>query len=178
VGIVEAVATGVFSSLAASILWLALFRAVRPKIDISAQITEDATGDGRRNQIKIINRTTRPVYDIKIELSEIRPKRTRGGIVQRKFLIPVENAPFMLPGRVRRDKEYANCYRLTIHDLRAHINGGDSDYLRLRVLARDSLSGIGKVFEQRYYDNDDIVRCRWIMGESFDIIQGGVEGDN
>ncbi len=169
--VVQALAIGVVSGLTASFLWLIIFRIIRPRLDLSARITEDRNEAGKFYQIKIINRSRRPTYEIKIELCEIRPRRTRGGIIDCKFPIPVQNAPFMLSGHTNRNKEYANCYRLTINDLRSYVNSGDSDYIRLRVLARDSLSGIGRVFEQRYYDEDDIVAGRFAMGESFEIVR-------
>ncbi len=172
-----AVLTGVVASLVASLFWLAATRRVRPKIEISPVVAElPQTSDPDRKaryQIKIINRSRRVATDLIFELVLLRPSREKGGEV--KVRRPVEvlgPPPLLLAGYHRGDKDAHNAYRVSIrHDLRQWLTHYPNSSLRLRIAARDSVTGVGKVFEQTWFDPaSELRRGRFAKGQTFEIV--------
>lgn len=167
---------GVFSSLVSSLVWLLALRFVKPKIDISPYVVEGPSTAGNKSspsyRIKIINRSRRSAVGLQFELAAITPRRTKGGSVRGRRMIPIAGPPpLILPGR-RADSD-GNNYRMHVSsDLRHVLEGDSSAYLRLRIFAQDELSGVGRVFEQSYYDpKADIVQGRYAKGQSFEVIE-------
>lgn len=172
--LITASATGIITGIASSLLWLWLLRRIRPRIGISPQVSEPApngTVPGQVFYIKIVNLTRRAAVDLKIELATVRIKQIKHGAIGVKSVIAIDNVlPLLLPGK-RSDKNFGNAYRLRIgRDLRAEIESSPSTYLRLRIHARDEVSGMGRVFEQSYCDSaSDIVRGSFSRGETYEI---------
>lgn len=162
---------GVVSSVVASTIWLVTIRAVRPRVDISSVIAEEGEGEDRKWRIKIINRARRAALDIEFELVAVRPASAMNGAVNFTRSCRVGRAPIILPGVSQRRRDDDNCYRLRIHDNpREMLAGDDGRFLRLRLFARDEVSGIGRVFESRYtYEATQVVRGRFARGQVFDV---------
>jgi hypothetical protein len=173
-----AVVTGVLSSMAASVLWLWSLRRVRPMLDIGPVAAEESStriSGGFSYSFKLLNRSRRAVIDLKFELVVIRPKRTRGGLVDvRRNVEVLGTPPLSLAGFARGEAEAHNAYRLrTNAPLRQILEDYPDAYLRLRVMARDEVSGTGRVFEAKFHEpSSDIKSGKFARGQSFDIVAG------
>ena len=77
-----------------------------------------------------------------------------------------------MPRARKHDPKAHNAYRLRTdmglhHLLVAYPDG----HIRLRVFARDELSGIGRVFEAAYHEPEtDIRRGKFALGQTFDVV--------
>ncbi|MGN9920255.1 hypothetical protein [Micromonospora palomenae] len=170
---VIAIAVGVISSVIASSVWLFGLRRMRPVIDISPWIVEDDTASGAPTcyRIKIINRSRRALVDVAFELAVMRPERTQGGVVKMRRVVPVSGPPpLIIPGRGRGDD--ANTYRIRVDaDLRGILDGDAHRFIRLRVFARDEVTGIGRVVEREYYEpRSDLRAGKYSKGQSFEVV--------
>lgn len=168
--VVVSALVGVLSSLAASLVWLMSLRLVRPVIELSPYIVESVREEPTF-QIKIINRARRSAVSLFFELAVIRPKRTKGGIVKSRRMVPIAGPPpLILPGRTAADDD--NCYRLLIKQpLRDLLEHGADSHLRLRVYAQHEVSGVGRVFERVYHDpQTELLRGRFSKGQSFEVV--------
>ncbi len=172
-----AVWTGAVGSLVASLIWLLGLRRLKPRLDLSPVVAEE-TRDLRGNEritysIKMINRRKRAAVDLQFELVMIRPRRTRGGFVDTRTLLRVYGRPpLILPRYENKAGEHHNAYRLrTGAELRVLLQEDPNASIRLRVMARDEVSGIGKVFEAKYNEPaSDIQRGKFARGQTFDIV--------
>lgn len=80
--------------------------------------------------------------------------------------------PLLLAGYRRGDNEAHNAYRVSIsHELRQWLTHYPNSSLRLRVAARDSVTGVGRVFEHTYFDPaSELCRGRFAKGQTFEIV--------
>lgn len=80
--------------------------------------------------------------------------------------------PLLIAGRRRTDTEAHNAYRIGVaHDLKEWLVNEPLSSVRLRVIARDALSGIGRVFERTYHEpSSDIVLGHFEKGQGFGIV--------
>jgi hypothetical protein len=176
--LVVAISTGVLSSVAASIVWLWGLRRMRPRIEISPVMTEEPSSRSPHNvsySIKLINRSRRAAVDLEFELTIIRPQRTRGGAVNTRRDVAVSgSAPMLLPPATRGDLEAHNAYRLrTNFPIRWALETYPDSHVRLRVLAKDEVSGTGRVFEAKYHEpSTDMKVGKFARGETFDVVPG------
>jgi hypothetical protein len=78
----------------------------------------------------------------------------------------------MFPRRDRSNKEHDNAYRLRISsDIRALLRDQPSASIRVQIFARHELSGIGKVFEQRYYHpSSEIILGSFVRGQELTLM--------
>lgn len=158
---------GVIGSLLASLAWLLTLRRLHPKLELSDFIAFDPANSSWH--IKIINRSRRAVVDIQFEAVRIRLESARGGSVKMRSPLRIGEPPMVIPGFRKRTSEHDNCYRIRIFDDPA-TDMGDDRHLRLRVFARDEVSGIGRVFERSYhYPPSDIKDGTFARGQDFRV---------
>ncbi|MDQ1247755.1 MAG: hypothetical protein QG597_2126 [Actinomycetota bacterium] len=163
---------GALSSTIASLIWLLMLRRVRPRIEISPFIAEESINDSPQWRLKLINRSRRAAVDISIEIVLIRAQSAANGSVNMTRAIPVGRLPLMLPGKRWRSGSDDNCYRIRIHANPGNLlTPDDGRYLRVRIMARDEVSGVGRLFEQRYaYLATSIVKGRFSKGQHFQVL--------
>jgi hypothetical protein len=167
---------GIVSSLAASMVWILMVRLIRPRIAISPLITESPTAedDEKIFRIKIINRSRRAAVDLRFELSLLVPINAKGGIVLRNNIIPpISNAPMLLAPLRGSDPDDLNAYRIRFsEDLRNLLAATVGGALRIRIYARHEVSGVGRVFERKYYDaSSEIIVGQFEKGNTFNIVK-------
>lgn len=165
--------TGVASSVAASAIWLYILRRMTPKIEISSQVAEsiEEAGAPGRFRIKMINRRRRAAVDLKIEVTIISNKHVKGGQIKvREVVTTLNDTPLLLPGR-KSNGDDDNAYRMRIReDLKAALEDPQK-YVRVRIFARDEVSGFGKVAEVAYHNaRSDIVAGDFSKGQAFEIV--------
>lgn len=169
--LLTSVAIGTLSSVAASIIWLLALRRVKPRIDVSPSIAEDGRSGSRQWRVNIINRSSRAVVDLRVELVRVRSQSARNGSVNMTRSIDVGRVPLTLAGRRRGSTEDNNCFRMRIYeDPGQLLSTDDGRYIRLRIFGRDEITGVGSLVETRYtYAADAIKQGRFSKGQSFDI---------
>ena len=168
---------GVVAGVVASVVWLFGTRRVRPRVEIApviAQLPDEARhGRSAAYQIKVINRARRGAVDLCFELVLLRPARTKGGTVQVRRTIPLlGSTPLVLPGTRGKGDQDHNAYRLsTAVDLRQLLDEFPDACLRLRVMARDEVTGTGRLAERSYHEpRSDLQVGRYARGQAFEIV--------
>ena|SRR5579859_6214868 len=144
---------GILSSLVASIVFLLLLSTLRPNIEISESIAQGKDAlDASMYSIKVINRGRRSVMNVKAQLQLIEPTNAPNGTIEEASDIPLEGTdPLELAAFSRKDdtEGYA-CRFSTLEDMDKCWADDKHAYLRFRIFATDSLSGLGRVFTQKY----------------------------
>ncbi|MFC8301569.1 hypothetical protein [Micromonospora orduensis] len=144
-----------------------------PMIDISPQVAENAEEAGApgRFRIKMVNRRRRAAVDIKLEVAIISIKGVKGGQIKVREVVPTLNeTPLILPGR-RSNGDDDNAYRMRMRvDLKEAL-ADRQKYVRVRIFARDEVSGFGKVSEMVYHNvRSDVIEGDFSKGQTFEIV--------
>jgi len=171
-----AILIGVSSSFVASFLFLWFLARLRPRIEISDQIAKGKSSTGKieyRIKIIIINKTSRPIINIKAQLCLVTPSIVPGGIIREFKQIPIiPNELMELPKFNLKDIEWAGYeYRfITYEDIENLWKDDKKSYLYFRIYAVDSLSGFGKLFIKEYRNKQySIKEGDFKFGNSFEI---------
>ena len=147
----------VVTGFAGSLLVVLFFYRLKPKVEISKFIAEQGSGDDITYGFKIINRTSYPLIDISVELVLITPKNVPGGTVHAgREISLLRNRFFELGEFDKKDKEAQYALRIGSAEKIREIWTSETQYLRLNVIAKHSLSGFSKVVSQNYHTLGDI----------------------
>ncbi|WP_284745473.1 hypothetical protein [Amycolatopsis sp. RTGN1] len=167
---VEAIAVGILSSVVASALWILILSRLTPKLIISPEIAEDPVSPVFR--IKVVNLSRRAAVDLRVEAHLVTPIGARGGSVNRRTTLKCGNPPLVLPRRDRSSKEHDNAYRLRIDsNVRELQSAHSSSFIRLQIFARHEVTGMGKMFEQRYHHpSSEIVVGSFVHGHDMTLV--------
>jgi hypothetical protein len=164
---------GVLASVIASaIFWVVLFQ-IRPKIEISPQISRSINSDGSKGfRVKLINRSRRAAVDLQpsVFLDTLRKHKT--GDVHMLRLLPVKSTPgFLFHGYDKNDADARYARRLLItDDLDATWVDDQISSIVVRLFARDGRSGAFRQFEQTYRLKRDAIKDGdFDWGDSFEI---------
>ncbi len=157
---------GVAGSLVASAVWMWALRFYRPKIAISEKIA----WDGCNLRVKVVNRSRRAMYDLRVEAAMMTPKRAPGGVLvnRRTPIRLVIPEPLMIPAFDKNDDQDNNAHRFALIASPSDITSPEA-YLRIRVFARDELTGLGRVVVGQYY-GVDILSGEFMKGQRFDVV--------
>lgn len=168
----DSVLTGVLSSLVASLIFLMLLFALRPRISISECIAR-TNHDGRKVYVvKIVNRTWWRLYDIHAEFAHLKFENVTGGqnvyskpLTMLKSHIWSMNSLFKL--RPDPNAEFAILF-VCLDDVDALWT--DGSLFEFRVMAKHSFSGFSKIHKRRYYKAATSVRSgSFKFGNSLEI---------
>ena len=170
--VVLAVLIGVVSS---AIFFFVLSR-LTPKLEISPQIAKGrSTLDGATiYRIKVINRTKKPVTDIRAQLHRITSYQTKGGaIFKSKPLKLQRSAPLVIDKYDKKDPDAGYAYRfLTFEDLDSIWEDDTVQHLMFRIVCKHSLSGFGGVFKMPYRVKKATIKSGdFAKGDSFEIVE-------
>jgi hypothetical protein len=166
---IEAIAVGILSSVVASALWILILSRLTPKMIISPEIAEDPATQVFR--IKVVNLSRRAAVDLRVEAHLVTSIGVRGGRVNRRMNLVCGNPPLVLPRRTRTSKEYDNAYRLRIDsNVRELWSASPDSFVRLQIFARHEVTGMGKMFEQRYHHpGAEIVTGSFVHGHDMSV---------
>ncbi len=168
-----AVIIGILSSLAASLMFLLFLTRIRPKIIISDQISKGIGSRGERvYRIKIINKTHRPIINVKAQLHLMTPTVTPGGIIMKSKEIPLKRSEIMQISKFDvKDKTAGYAFRfLTYENIEDLWQEDTRSFLRFRIYATDSLSGFSRVFSKDYHTKrNSIKEGDFVFGSSLEI---------
>ena len=149
VNILEGSAAAVIGTM----IWLtALAKMLSPRIRISSKITKGLDTDNNIcYRIQIDNLARRSAIDLRFDCAVVFPVHYADGQTNRRETVrKAGEEPIILPGkRHGQDNVYAMRYSAELPDL---IKKHPDSWLRLRVFARDSVSGVGKVFSHEFYN--------------------------
>lgn len=163
---------GVLASVVASaIFWVLLFQ-LRPKIEISPEISRSRNSDGSIGfRVKLINRSRRSAIDLQatVFLDTLRKHRT--GDVHMLRPLPVKATPgFFFHGYDKKDTDARWARRLLItENLDTTWVDEQKSSILVRLFARDGRSGAVRQFEQTYRLKSVIKDGDFEWGDSFDI---------
>jgi hypothetical protein len=171
-GVLTPIGTGVFSSFAASGLFLGCLSRLRPNVEISKQIAVDEV-DGRRHyHVKVVNRTRASLVHVRAEMHFIRQKGVPGGSIVRVHRIPLlRDDAFEIGAFDKNDIDYEFAYRFqeVEEDLMDEWND-ELRAIRFRIMASHSISGFTRVFAQEYRNKrTDLVHGDFEAGSSMAV---------
>lgn len=99
------------------------------------------------------NMTKRPCIDVRAEFARITPVNVEGGQIKKTELLPLKRdrlfdiGPFSKKDKDARYEFRFICYR----DINKLLDDNSTAFLRMAILATDSVSGRTKVFTKEYY---------------------------
>lgn len=159
-----AIITGIVASF---FFWFMLSRAT-PKLIISPIIAKEICADGiQRFRIKVINMTNVDLVNLRAEFHlrwEIHPGvyRIEKASLRSDSLLVLRKVQFA-------NGEPLGSHRFVVYDLHKRLNELPDDvFIRFRVIATNSISGVQKVFE-KFYKISDITNGIFKSGDTFNI---------
>ncbi|MEI8273504.1 MAG: hypothetical protein WCG08_12850 [Paludibacter sp.] len=155
------IVTGLFTSLISAITFLYILNLLRPKIEISPQISKGLSLKNElKYSIKVINKTKFNIYDIKAQLHIIRKHQTPSGEIEKSELIELKrNVPFVLKKFDKKDTSYDYVFRfVTYVDLESIWVDDSKDILRFRMICKHQISGVLDCFEQNYRVKKSVIK--------------------
>jgi len=164
--------TGVIVGLVTSVIFLYALSRVRPRFQISERIAKRITPSGNTQYlVKILNRSRRSAIDIRARLHLMTPTMAPGGVVLRSKRLELSRGElFELPGFSRKDQEARYAFRFLTEEHLEDLWEDESQYLRFRLFASDSLSGFGRVFVRDFHmKRVSVVEGDFEVGSSLEI---------
>ncbi len=151
---------GILSSLAASFVFLLCISRLRPRIEISPNISYREDEKGKRYVFKILNKTSRPIINVRCRLNVVSPKAVPGGLVFNNKNVRLErDEVFLIDKYDKKDKDANYAWRFVCReDIDSEWTEGNGSYLIFRVMATDSLSGLSKYYCHRFYTKRDSIK--------------------
>lgn len=140
-----------------SILVVLFLYSLRPHVEISHEVSEQAGESAPSFGFKMINKTSYPLFDVEIILELVTPKSVPGGQILSTEKLALSNGRFFIVQKFdKADKEAKFAFRVrTMEDIRG-LWTADSQYLRISVVGRHALSGFYGVFQHSYFTRGDI----------------------
>ena len=164
---------GISTSFLASILYLLVLRRLKPHIEISDTIAVSTEPDGNPAlRIKCLNRAKRSCINVEAELTRILPVNVEGGQIRKTEVLSLKrNHIFELGPYDLKDKDYWYDFRFVCRqDIFKIMSENPSVYLRMRILATDSVSGRTCVFSRNYYSlSSQVKKGAFPIGPSMEI---------
>lgn len=166
------IVVGILSSFLASGIFLIYINRLKPKIEISPEISyyKDET-ETFYYVIKILNKGKRNVINVKVKLSIIKEIIISGGRVNRAKKLNLKTDEIVcIPLYSKKDTDAKYAFRIRCSDnLKEIWSNEKNSYLRFRVIAEDTISGSTEVFEMKYFTHSCIQEGQFEWGDSFKI---------
>lgn len=161
----------IFSSITASVVVIFFLYSLRPRIEISKEISEQENDSGIPTyRFKIINKTRYPIFDVQVILELVTTKCVPGGqIISTKRLDLIKDKFIIVKKFDISDSAADYAFRVRTTEKLRDIWETQSQYLRISVLARHEMSGFYGVFQQNYYTKSDIIKGTHRYGISLDV---------
>ncbi|BCE01678.1 hypothetical protein [Marinicellulosiphila megalodicopiae] len=159
-GVIMTVFLGALGSVLASLLIIYFLYNIRPKISISPLIACSSKEKGDTTfKIKVINKTTRKVIDLKGELTLVKPINRPEGIGKSLTNIPLKTESLLELSECGVSDEFSDFafHFMTTCDLHKVWGDDAGEYLRFRIKASDSLSNHTCVFTKVYHNKSTCI---------------------
>lgn len=140
-----------------SLLVVLFLYTLRPRIEISKEISEQIGESGPSYGFKMINKTPYPIFDVQVIIELITPKSVPGGQIVSTRRLDLPKDKFIIVQKFNKpDPEAKYAFRVRTTEKLREIWTAESQYLRVSVLARHAMSGFYGVFQQSYFTRGDI----------------------
>jgi hypothetical protein len=139
----------------------------RPKFDISSTLAHGFdTIEGKSiYRIKVVNKTSSPVVDIKAQLHILKNHQTATGSIWKSKAIELKRSD---PIVISKHDEFRF---LTYEDIENIWNDDNIQFLRFRIYARHSVSGFGTFASKDYrLKRNSIKEGEFSKGDTFEIV--------
>lgn len=147
----------VFTGFIGSLLVVLFLYSLRPRLEISHEVSEQVGESGRSYGFKLINKTPYPIFDVQIIIELITPKSVPGGQIISTRKLKLTNGKFFVVAKFdKSDKVAKFAFRVRTYEDIRELWTADSQYLRISVVGRHALSGIYGVFQHSYFTRGDI----------------------
>lgn len=169
--------SNVLTGFLASFLVILFLYSLRPRIEISKEISEQDYESGAPTYgFKMINKTRYPIFDVQVTLEIVTPKNVPGGqILSTERLTLIKDKFIYVKKFNKSDRDAHYAFRVRTTDKLRDIWKTQSQYLRISVLARHEMSGFYRVFQQSYFTKDDIIKGSHKYGINLDIQKSAVD---
>ncbi|MBN1451276.1 MAG: hypothetical protein JW963_09695 [Anaerolineales bacterium] len=141
--------------------WLfLLMQRIPPNIQISPNIAKFKSKKhaGYGYIVKILNKSKWAAVDINVRFATMQSKIVPDGPIMRTSDFKLEkDSEFEIPGFDESDPEASAFRFITYEDIETKWDD-DKNFVIFVVYAKNSLTGFGKVFKQRYYLKRDAIR--------------------
>ncbi len=164
---------GILGSLLASFVFIFFLTRLRPKVVISKEISKSTDAVGRPiYSIKVVNKSQRPIINIKAQLQLISPTNAPGGLIMGVYdIILAGENPLRISKYKRNQDEENYAYRFSIREDLENVWEDDKHtYLKFAIFASDSLSGFSQVFTQEYrLKRISLIEGDFVRGQGLEI---------
>ena len=167
---------GIGASYVSSIYFLKQFlNNKRPTIDISPCVAYSRNiKDGNNyHYFKFVNTTNAEIFDVKVELTFMKAVGGMGGQNLIGDDIPLNDDFFSyIDKKQKDDKNSLHAYRVfTKHNIEEIWNEkGSESFLRIKIIAKHSLTGLSRVFYKDYFHKNDIKIGEFEHGDSLNVV--------
>ncbi|MDM1408588.1 hypothetical protein [Myroides sp. DF42-4-2] len=170
------VVIGILTGVLASYIFLKYFlQTLKPSIEISNYICKTKREGQTLYIFKFINKTKYELFDVTLDLSSYKTIGAFGGQNLRITKInlkqsKISSIPTYNP---KNDKHHTYAAIISTEE---NLNDffkksyNQSDYLKLTVIAKHSLSGLNKVFTQDFHASHCIKNKNFAFGDSLELI--------
>lgn len=148
----------------------------KPKIKIATFLTDMVNNAGQTIYVfKFVNRSFFSAHEIKIELHKMRRIPMGSGNVNYEYypLTLLSNSISHIPARPpfwKKNLAYPHCITVRSTENLNDILADPYTGIMLRVSLKHGLTGLSKVFEQEYGNQEDIKTGKFKPGTKFEII--------
>ncbi|MDX4973680.1 hypothetical protein [Myroides odoratimimus] len=164
---------GVLTGVIASYLFLKHYlQKLKPSIIISDFICKVELEGKTHYLFKFINRTKYELFDVTLDLSSYKPIGVLQGQNLRKTTLKLKttNISFIPPYENKNDQHHT--YAVIINtqtNIEEFLTGDNSDYIRLTIIAKHSLSGLNGIFTKDFHTNQCIAKSNFKFGDSIEL---------
>jgi hypothetical protein len=146
----------VWTGFLGSLLVVLFLYTLRPRIEISKEIPEQASEFSVSYGFKMINKTPYPIFDVQVIIELILKSVPGGQIVSTRRLDLPKDKFIIVQKFSKSDPEAKYAFRIRTTEQLREIWTAENQYLRVSVLARHAMSGVYGVFQQSYFTRGDI----------------------
>lgn len=153
------VLVGIFTGLLSSAAFTALLFRLKPQLEISPWIAHESDAAGDFFVFKVVNRSSRPAINVRVDASLAKGVQVKGGINYWTTEISVvKPVVFELAGYDPKDQvgEFAQRF-VTTEDIEGAWTE-DHAMILFRVIATDSFSGFSRAYKQEYRTKRNSIR--------------------
>ncbi len=149
--ILENLFWSVLSGLVASGVFIFVLSTFRPSIKISPHIARETDDQGKFYAFKIINTSTRPCINVKVDATLAKLTHVEGGHTLWTTHLPLKQSEvFEMAQHQENDVNADYAWRFVTDVDLDDLWVSDSDLVRFRVLATDSFTGFSRSFFQEF----------------------------
>ncbi|MCY1397508.1 hypothetical protein D9M71_125160 [compost metagenome] len=164
--------SGLISGILSSILVFQYISTIEPELEISKYIAKTDYKGNTYYEFKFVNRSSRTILDIKSELVTVTQNEFRQGPTQYISKIKMDEGEILnIEPFDKTNQRGGYTGRISTTSDLEKILAKDGVELRLSIVAKDSLSGVTKVFEQNFANKDSIKPGLHDFGESLEVSQ-------